>query len=99
MVLGTTSHGTVAVGEVGSDGKLALLANLHAEETLIPALDDLALSAGEVQWLSTIQRRVELLAVCESSGVVNVDAITYRGEKQLVYGSFPFSMWTNAVAF
>lgn len=60
---------------MGGDGESALLANLHAEETLIPALDDLALADGEVEGLATVVAGIELLAVGESTLVVDVDVV------------------------
>lgn len=65
----------VAVGEVRGDSELALLANLHAEETLIPALDDLALANGEVERLAAVVASVELLAAGEDTLVVDVDVV------------------------
>lgn len=66
------------------DGELALLANLHAEETLVPALDDLALADGEVEGLATVVAGIELLAVGEDTLVVDIDVVAWSmGEIQL----------------
>lgn len=58
------------------DGELALLADLHAEETLVPTLDHLALAAGELEGFAAVEGGVELLAIGKSSGVVNLDGVT-----------------------
>ena len=66
---------------MGGDGELALLTNLHAEETLIPALDDLALANGEVERLATVIAGIELLAVGEDTLVVDVNVVAWiKGE-------------------
>lgn len=44
----------VSVGHVGGDGKAALAANRHAENTDIPALDDLTLSDLEGERLALL---------------------------------------------
>src|SRR5690606_23065921 len=53
---------TVAVAQVRRDGDLAPAADLHAEQALVPALDDLADTDREVERLTAVPRRVELLA-------------------------------------
>jgi hypothetical protein len=66
-----------AVAELGGDGELALLADLHAEEALVPALDDLAGTDDEVEGAATIVARVELLAIGQGATVVDVDAVAW----------------------
>lgn len=68
-----------AVAELGFDGELALLADLHAEEALIPTLDDLTLADSEVQRLATVVARIELLAAGEGAFVVDIDVVTRLG--------------------
>src|SRR3954452_6707763 len=51
------------VAEVGGDDQLAPPALLHADEALVPALDDLAAAERELEGgAGTVPRRVELLA-------------------------------------
>ena len=69
------TDGPVSVGQIGSDGQLALLADLHAEEALVPALDDLAGADLETKGLLAVVARVELLAVGEGALVVDLDAV------------------------
>jgi hypothetical protein len=45
----------------------------HLGDTLVPALDDLALAQHKFELFSTIAGRVELLAVREGSHVVHAD--------------------------
>lgn len=57
-VAGDTRKGLGAVGEAGGDGKATLAANAHADNTDVPALDDLALADLE-------RERLALLVGCE----------------------------------
>ncbi len=75
-------------GEFRGDSQLALLANLHAQQALVPALDDLALTGGEGQRVTAVVAGVELLAIREGALVVDADGITCgSGEVMLEYGS------------
>src|SRR5688572_13967492 len=49
-----------AVAEVRRDRELALAADLHAGDALVPTGDDLARADGERERLAAIERRVEL---------------------------------------
>jgi hypothetical protein len=82
-----TADGAVSVGEVGGDGELAPLADLHAEEALIPALDDLALADGEVERLAAIVAGVELGAIGEGTTVVNGNGVSCGTRVKLACGS------------
>jgi hypothetical protein len=73
------THSAVAVGEVGGDGQLALFVQLHAEESLIPALDDLASTDGEVERVATLVAGIELGAVQERALVVHIDRVVAGG--------------------
>lgn len=75
-----TGNAALAVGEVGGDGQLALLANLHADEAGIPALDDHAGADGEVEGLAALVALVELGAVLEGALVVDIDGVTCCGQ-------------------
>lgn len=57
------------------NGKLALLADLHADEALVPTLDDLPLTDGELERLVAVIAGVELLAVGKSTLVVDLDLV------------------------
>ena len=62
-----------AIRPVRLDCELPLLANAHVEKTLVPALDDLALSDREAEGLAAAVRSVKLGAVgLESSAVCGV---------------------------
>lgn len=71
-----------AVGELGGDGELALLAHLHAEQALVPALDDLAGADGEVERIAAVVAGVELVAVGQGALVVDIDVVAL-GVKRL----------------
>src|SRR5262249_33615528 len=62
-----------AVAEFGRDHERALAADLHAGDTLVPALDDLAAAEREAEWLAAVERAVELLAflalIVEPAGI------------------------------
>src|SRR5258708_34060283 len=63
------------VTEFGRDDERALAADLHGRHTFIPAADDLTPADGELKWLATIERAVELFALgaafVEPAGVVH----------------------------
>src|SRR5205085_2969315 len=52
----------VAVAQVRRDDQLAPAADLHPEQAVVPALDDLADTDAEGQRLTAVPRGVELLA-------------------------------------
>lgn len=68
-----SARSTVAESRVNCE--LALLANSHVEEALVPALDDLASADLEVEGLATIVGRIELLAVGQGAPVVDGDVV------------------------
>lgn len=67
----------VAVGEVRGNGQLALLANLHAQKTLVPALNDLALADGEFERGATVVAVIERCTVLERTTVVHRDLVAW----------------------
>ena len=76
-VRGDGTSATAAIRPVGLDGELALLSWAHVKETLVPALDDLALADSEAKGLSAVVGGVELAAVAlEGAAVVHLDAVT-----------------------
>ena len=48
---GNRTHSPTSVSHFRLDGELSLVSNAHISQTLVPALDDLALSEMEAQWL------------------------------------------------
>lgn len=79
-VRGDRAGATAAIRPVRLDGKLALLARAHVQQSLVPALDDLALANGEAEWLAAVVRSVELAAVAlEGAAVVHLDAVAGLG--------------------
>lgn len=64
-----------AIGPIGLDGELPLLSRAHVKQTLVPALDDLALADGEAQGLAAAVGSVEFGTVRQSSAVVNIDLV------------------------
>ena len=67
--------GTVPV--VGWAVKSGLGANVESNESLIPSLDDLAGTNGELEWLASVVAGVELAAVAlEGSLVVSLDLLS-----------------------
>ncbi len=63
--------GLLGVGERRGDVELNPAAHLHADQALVPALDDLAVPDGEAERLPPVPARVELLA----GGVVHPDVL------------------------
>src|SRR4030067_1337612 len=57
-----------AVAEICGDDQRALPADLHAFHALIPALDHLPRAKREIEWLGTVMRAVELLALVVGRG-------------------------------
>lgn len=53
-VTGDAGHATGAVGKVSRDGQTTLAADGHADNTNIPALDDLALTGLEGERLALL---------------------------------------------
>ena len=69
----------VAVGKVGGDGQLALLTNLHSQEALVPAFDDMAGADFERERLAAVVAFVKLVAIGEFARVVHVNFVAYPG--------------------
>src|SRR5437763_1687425 len=63
------------VGQLGRDGQFADAADLHALHALVPALDDLAGAKREAERPAAILAAVELGAVLEPAGVMDLDGI------------------------
>src|SRR2546429_5428436 len=79
-----TVAGVVAIRQVGRDVELYPAAHLDPDETLVPALDDVALAELEAERLGPLPRRVELLAGLERhADVVHVDRLPGRGRRAL----------------
>src|ERR1044071_2729263 len=74
-----TAGAARAVAELGRDDEGALAAALHAGDTLVPALDDLAAAQGEAEGLAAVDRAVEFLAllalVVEPARVMDADLV------------------------
>src|SRR5262249_35490301 len=68
-----------AVAEFRRDDELALAADLHPGDALVPALDDLAGAEVELERLAAVEAAVELLAVLERGGVVHRHAVALLG--------------------
>ena len=76
---GSTSA-AVAIGKDPRDGQLAPAADLHPDDAVIPALDDLTHAQPEVQRRTAIPRGVELLARrVRHADVVGADGVTSLG--------------------
>jgi len=56
------------------------LTNTHLCDSLIPSLDNFTLSNLELEWITTIARRVEFLSIGECSCVMNHDSLSSFGE-------------------
>jgi len=67
------------VGEARRNDELALFADFHSGDTLIPPLDDLALAEREIEGSIAIARAVELLAVFERARVVHTNLVPRLG--------------------
>src|SRR5262249_46735175 len=68
------------VGEVRRDRDLAPPADLHALDALVPAADHLALAEAELERVTAIPRRVELLlGLVGHADVVDLDDLAGRG--------------------
>src|SRR6185312_17234052 len=63
----------LAVAEFRRNGQLAFAADLHAGDALIPTLDDPAGAQLEGERPFAIEAAVELLAVGQPAGVVDLD--------------------------
>lgn len=57
-------RGERTIAHAGRDSQGALLADDHALEALVPALDHVARAEGELEELVPGDRRVEFAAVC-----------------------------------
>ncbi len=65
-----------SVGQVWRNAQLALATYLHAGDTFVPALDDLAGAQHELKRFAGPDRAVELLAVGEPAGVIDFDVLS-----------------------
>jgi hypothetical protein len=59
--------------------KSSLLTHAHAQDALLPALDDLADADLELEWLAPVVAGVELLAVLQGAGVVHRQHVPVLG--------------------
>lgn len=74
------AHSSGAVARLGLNCEQPLLARAHAQDTLVPALDHLALADVERQRLAALVGLVEFRAVgLESAAVVDVDFVACLG--------------------
>lgn len=69
----------LAVGKMRGDGELSLLANAHAENTLVPAGDDSSSAKGELDGLASLDGGVEHGAVLKLAGVVHRHGVALSG--------------------
>src|SRR5713226_6127031 len=67
-----TTGSTSSVAQFGRNSQLPFASNLHSCNSFIPALDHLTASQRKREWLATIEGTVELLAVCQPSGVMHL---------------------------
>jgi hypothetical protein len=73
---GDGTHGSGAIARLGLDCECPLLARAHAQNSLVPALDHLALANVERQRLAAVVGCVEFGAVgLEGTAVVDVDFV------------------------
>jgi|GEM_PF-30801 len=77
-----------AVAEMSGDRKAALLAFAHADDAHVPALDDHADAADELERLAAIKTGVELRAVLEPARVVCGDRIALHRLTAGAFGEF-----------
>jgi hypothetical protein len=70
-----------AIREVRRNGELALAADFHAGDALVPASDHLPPAEAEFERIVAIDARVELLAVGEPAGVMQGDVVTRCGDR------------------
>src|SRR3982750_796181 len=63
----------LAEPELGRDGQLALAAHLHPDEPLVPPLDGIAGAEAEGERVLAVAAGVELRAVLQPAGVVDLD--------------------------
>ena len=68
---------SVTVSHEGRNGESCLLTEGELSETLIPTLNDHTLTNSELEWLISIDGRVELLTVGESTGVVDGEELAW----------------------
>jgi len=77
-----------AVAQLGRDGQLDLLADLHRGDALVPALDHLPDAEGELERAATIDGAVELGAVCQPAGVVHGNLVALARLRAIAGGEF-----------
>ena len=75
-----------SIGEVWRNAELALAAYLHPDDAFVPALDDLAATEQQLERLSGADGTIELLAIGEPSGVVDLDV--YSGLRDCAGADF-----------
>src|SRR5580700_6672104 len=69
-----------SITELWRDSQLPFAAHLHPDDAFIPPLDDRR-GAQRLyrKWLATVQRAVELLAISQPPGVVDLRRLARRG--------------------
>lgn len=78
-----STSAAVAVAKRRRNGQLAPLTDLHSQKTLVPALDDLALTNDEGQRLTTVTAGIKLSAVYKRACVVHIDFVAWRKRLRL----------------
>lgn len=77
-------HSRRAISVLRLDCERALLTDTHAEQALVPTLDDLTLADMEAQRLATVVGGIELAAVLgESAAVVDLDLVACASKSAL----------------
>src|SRR5262249_17226823 len=74
-----------AVGEFRRDHSLADAADLHAGHAEVPALDPFARAQREDERLAAILAAIELLAVLERAGVVDLNRVARLGSRPCAF--------------
>ena len=78
---GRRSHGSVGV--IGFNGEFSSLAELHAHDSDVPTVDNLANTNGHFQGF-LILGAIENSTVCESTSVVNKDFLTFLDRRAIL---------------
>src|SRR5713226_6629362 len=76
------NHGAraaIAVSQMGGDDQLPLAADLHGDDTLVPALDDAPRAHRELERGAAIHRAVELGPALEPARIVHAHGVTGLG--------------------
>src|SRR5205807_454162 len=66
-----SASASTTVGKIWRDSQLALAADFHARDALVPAFNYLARAQRELKWMPRAYGTVELLAVRKPAGVVD----------------------------